>query len=581
MSKNLDDLLNELDNQNFEDQKDHDIWMKIYKVSNDFPSHEAEMEKMAFYISEVKGIHIQSEWGFFYPHTQTNDSRGLIEYPTLEEITEDHINYWKKRCEQTKNIFMKLRYMGLVLVFEKEVLKTKNYQLTCSYIELLIDICTKNRGDALDLIRYAKRALSLAKSINNKNLIENSILNLISLEDKISDISLAGTWGFCFEKLILEKEKKLTEEQKQKIVKDMEDKFDYFSKKDDLPSYFLLNTLEPLSDFYRSINDNKKLESILEVYSDRVKKYIKNVSPIVASTELINLHTLLIKNNLHSEAENILVLLNKNGKHVINNLSCIEQSHEISHEAMDELLKSNTEGPFDEMLERLILKNVISKENVLKIIELKRKQAPLLYFFGQTIIDDEGRITQKIDSNEDSESVLLREMSNSIIINSSFFDLYLREIIKKNKKSCQDLVDLIYKSPVFKVENRQIIYKGIEAFLNEDHIICVHLLIPQIEAAFKQCIDLQTESIFQKNKFKGMNFLTLDSLINKDSLKNIYDEETIFYFRCVLSDPRGLNIRNDVCHGIINADKFNFSYSLLVMHIILLLAKVNYGPSSS
>ncbi|MDC5569277.1 hypothetical protein NRB13_19105, partial [Acinetobacter baumannii] len=141
-------------------------------------------------------------------------------------------------------------YMGLVLVFEKEVLKTKNYQLTCSYIELLIDICTKNRGDALDLIRYAKRALSLAKSINNKNLIENSILNLISLEDKISDISLAGTWGFCFEKLILEKEKNLTEEQKQKIVKDMEDKFDYFSKKDDLPSYFLLNTLEPLSDFY-------------------------------------------------------------------------------------------------------------------------------------------------------------------------------------------------------------------------------------------------------------------------------------------------------------------------------------------
>ncbi len=172
-------------------------------------------------------------------------------------------------------------------------------------------------------------------------------------------------------------------------------------------------------------------------------------------------------------------------------------------------------------------------------------------------------------------------MSNSILINSSLFDFYLREIIKKNKKSCQDLVDLIYKSPVFKVENRQIIYKGVEAFLNEDHIVCIHLLIPQIEASFKQCIDIQTDSIIQKNKFKGMKFLTLDSLINKDSLKNIYDEETIFYFRCVLSDPRGINIRNDVCHGIINADKFDFSYSLLVMHIILLLAKVNYETSSS
>ncbi|WP_336040714.1 DUF4209 domain-containing protein, partial [Acinetobacter calcoaceticus] len=576
MNKNLDGLLNELDNYNFEDQKNHDIWMKIHKVSADFPSQEAEMEKMAFYISEIKGMHTQSEWSFFYPHTTTNDSRGLIEYPKLEEITEEHINYWKNRCEQTKNIFMKLRYMGLVLVFEKEVLNKKNYQLTCAYIDLLIDVCTKKIGGTLELIRYAKRALSISKSINNKNFIEKSILNLINLEDNISEINLAGTWGFCFDMLILEKEKNLTEELKQKIVKDMEDKFEYFSKIEGLPSYLLLHTLEPLSSYYRSISDNKKIEILLEVYSDRVKKHIINISPIIASTELLNLHSLLIKNNLHSEAENILVLLNKNGKHVINNLAWIEQTKEISHEDMDVLLKRNTEGPFDEVLERLILKNVISKENVLKEIEIKREQNPLLYSLNQTIVDDEGRITQKIDSNEDSESVLLREMSNSIMINSSLFDLHIRKIIKKNKKTCQDLVDLIYKSPVFKVENRQIIYKGIEAFLNEDHIVCVHLLIPQIEAAFKQCIDLQTESIFQKNKFKGMNFLTLDSLINKDSLKKIFDDETIFYFRCVLSDPRGINIRNDVCHGIINADKFNFSYSLLVMHIILLLATVNY-----
>lgn len=581
MNKNLDCLLNELDNYNFEDQKDHEIWMKIDKVSADFPSQEAEMEKMAFYISEIKGMHTKSEWSFFYPYTTTNDSRGLIEYPKLEEITEEHINYWKNRCEQTKNIFMKLRYMGLVLVFEKEVLNKKNYQLTCAYIDLLIDVCTKKIGGTLELIRYAKRALSIAKSINNKNFIEKSILNLINLEEKISEINLAGTWGFCFDILILEKEKNLTEEQKQRIVKDMEDKFDYFSKIDGLPSYLLLNTLEPLSTYYRSINDIKKLENLLEVYSDRVKKHIENVSPIVASTELVNLHSLLIKNNLHSEAENILVLLNKNGKHVINNLSWIEQSKEISQDEMEVLLKRNTKGPFNEVLERLILKNVISKENVLKKIEEKREQNPLLFFLGQTIVDDAGRITQKIDSNEDSESILIREMSNSILINSSLFDFYLREIIKKNKKSCQDLVDLIYKSPIFKVDNLQIIYKGVEAFLNEDHIVCVHLLIPQIEAAFKQCIDLQTDSIFQKNKFKGMNFLTLDSLINKDSLKNIYDDETIFYFRCVLSDPRGINIRNDVCHGIINADKFNFSYSLLVMHIILLLAKVNYETSSS
>lgn len=584
MNNNLNDLLNELDNHNFEDQKDHEIWMKIHKISVDFPSREAEMEKMAFYISEVKGMHVQSEWGFFYPHSLTNDSKGLIEYPKLEEITEDTITYWKKRCEQTKNLFMKLRYMGLVLVFENEVFKKKNPQLTCSYIELLIDVSTKNIGCNQDLIRYAKRALSLAKSIKNSELIDTSILNLINLEDKISVINLASTWGFCFETLVLGKEKKLTGLQKQKIVKDMEDKFASLSKQEDIPPYLLLNTLEPLTSYYRSIKDIEKTEGILKIYSVKVKKYIETVRPIIASSELIDLYNLLFKNHLHSEAESVLVLLNKNGSSVINDMTTFETTHEISHETMDEMLRRNTDGEFDQTFLKLILKNVISKKNVLNALEKKYDQFPLLQIFsGQTVIDESGRIKQKIEANnDDDESLIIKEMGQTIILNSSLFNVFLRKIINKNKKSCEDLVDLIYKSPVFKLENREIIFKGVEAFLNEDHIVSVHLLIPQIEAAFKKIIELQSGNILQKNKFQGMNFQTLDSLVKNDLVKNIYDDETIFYFRAVLSDPRGLNIRNDVCHGIINAEIFNFSYSLLVMHIIFLLAQIrdDISPNS-
>ncbi|WP_410567041.1 DUF4209 domain-containing protein [Acinetobacter sp. H1(2024)] len=584
MNKNLDGLLNELDNHNFEDQKDHEIWMKIHKVSVDFPSPEAEMEKMAFYISEIKGIHTQSEWSFFYPYTTTNDSRGLIEYPKLEEITEDSINYWKKRCEQTKNLFMKLRYMGLVLVFDNELFKKRNPQLTCSYIELLIDVCTKNIGNNQELIRYAERALSLSKSIKNLELINSSILNLINLEEKITDINLAGTWGFCFEKLVLGKERNLTEPQKQKIVKDMEDKFDYFSKIVGLPSYLLLYTLEPLTSYYRSIKDNEKIKSTFDVYSEKVKKHIESVRPIVASHELLELYKLLTKNHLHSEAEKVLVLLNKNGKNVINEISIVETQHKISHETMEEMFKINTEGEFEEVFLKLIRSYVISKNSLIKNIDQKYEQFPLFQVCtSQTIIDENGRIKQKINANNDgSESILIKEMSEIIISNSSFFNLFLREIINKNNKSSKKLVDLIYKSPFFKVENREIIYKGVEAFINEDHLVCVHLLIPQIEVAFKKIIELQSGNILQKNNLDGVNFQTLDSLVKNDLVKNIFDDETIFYIRTVLSDPRGLNIRNDVCHGIVNADRFDFSYSLLVMHIVFLLAqnKLDEGPST-
>jgi hypothetical protein len=582
MSKNINDLLNELDNQNSEDKKDHEIWMEIHKVNSEFPSHEAEMEKMAFYISEVKGMHVQSEWDFFFPHTITNDSRGLIEYPTFDEITEDIVDYWKKRYEQTKNLFMKLRYMGLVLVFEKKFIKKKNYQLTCAYIELLIDVSTKNIGTNQELIRYAERAIDLSKSINNPQLIDKSILNLINLEDKISDISLASTWGFCFKILVLEKEKNLTELQKQKIVKDMEDKFVFLSEKEDRPPYMLISTIESLTEYYRSNNNVKKIEEILKKYSVKIKQYVGTVRPIIASTELMDLYNLLVKNHLHDEANSVLVLLNENGDNVIKDMSMFETTHEISHEVMEDMIRKNIEGEFDQTFLKLVLKNVISKKDVLNTLEQKYEKFPLLQIFsGQTVLDDNGRIKQRIDANNDDESLLLKEMGQTIILNSSLFNFFLREIIIKNNKSCEDLVDLIYKSPVFKVENREIIFKGVEAFLNENHIVSVHLLIPQIEVAFKKIIELQSGNILQKNKFNGMNFQTLDSLIKDNLVENIYDDETIFYFRAVLSDPRGLNIRNDVCHGIVNADSFNFSYSLLIMHIIFLLARIRDDISHS
>lgn len=77
-----------------------------------------------------------------------------------------------------------------------------------------------------------------------------------------------------------------------------------------------------------------------------------------------------------------------------------------------------------------------------------------------------------------------------------------------------------------------------------------------------------------RNKSNGMNYQTLDSLVQSDLVEKVYDNKTIFYFRAVLSDPKVLNITNAVCPGIINAERFDFSYSLLIIYIIFLLAQI-------
>ncbi|UUM26097.1 DUF4209 domain-containing protein [Acinetobacter colistiniresistens] len=280
---------------------------------------------------------------------------------------------------------------------------------------------------------------------------------------------------------------------------------------------------------------------------------------------------------MHQKAEEILVLIKSYSTKIIGDLTMSETSYQITNEQLKLMIDENTEGDFEPTLLRLILKNVISKRFVLDERAKLISQFPLTAIFGSTIVDTSGRPTAKIE-NDDEEGIAFTEMKKIIILGSGLFDLFLKELLRKNNKSSQDVVDYIHKSPLFIPENKEILFKGIDAYLKEDHITSVHLLVPQIESAFRNAVEYSGGNVLRENRFDGFNYQTLDGLINNDNIKELFhdDSETIFYFRSVLSEPRGLNIRNDVCHGILRADDINFSHSLLVVHVILLLAQIKY-----
>ncbi len=83
MNSELTKLLDSLNDPLKVDLKDHDIWMALHKVAHDNPTFESEAEKMAFYISEVKGIHIQSEWDFFIHIHLQKEKEKLLSFQKL------------------------------------------------------------------------------------------------------------------------------------------------------------------------------------------------------------------------------------------------------------------------------------------------------------------------------------------------------------------------------------------------------------------------------------------------------------------------------------------------------------------
>ncbi|MCD8210884.1 MAG: DUF4209 domain-containing protein, partial [Prevotella sp.] len=118
-----------------------------------------------------------------------------------------------------------------------------------------------------------------------------------------------------------------------------------------------------------------------------------------------------------------------------------------------------------------------------------------------------------------------------------------------------------------------IIERGIEAYLQEDYLVAIHLLIPQIEEAVRLILEMNG-GVKIKPKNDAYQLKTLDDILRDPIMVNSMGEDICFYFQQIFTNVRGLNLRNDVCHGILAHEKFNFMTADLVFHALLTLGLV-------
>jgi hypothetical protein len=54
----------------------------------------------------------------------------------------------------------------------------------------------------------------------------------------------------------------------------------------------------------------------------------------------------------------------------------------------------------------------------------------------------------------------------------------------------------------------------------------------------------------------------------------IFSEDWTVYMRVLLTDPRGWNVRNNLCHGMLEPDEISDVVADRIFHVLLMLALV-------
>jgi hypothetical protein len=540
-----------------------------------------QAESMAFgfaenYPDETTG------WGTYYgPMMVMKDENGQWkEAPSIQLVTPEMIEYWARRSEEARNPLFRARYADLVWDFSKKITGTS---ADVKYAQIVIDqtiqiaegrYCEHETAVEAKL----KRALGLSLAINDHQRLKRIIQTIIHYEDRIGEDSKPGLWGFSFDLLVGNKKIVLAEGDLKKIIDDLENRLERLSseREDSLGDPFPVEAAAMrLVSFYKAKFDIENVKRVLRKYSQAFVSASKYASPMVAASWLEKVHAVLDSNGLREEADTIAVRIKEAREKSKQEMHSFSYTMELPKEEVEQYVASMTDGTAKETLDRIALQFLPRKDKLEQQVKDLAQKAPLQGLISISIHDEGGRTVATVGSVEDDlEGRVIHQLSQNLGFEGQFLYWVLDRAVSRHKLGIPEFVNHLYLSLAYDPERRTLIERGIKAHIQRDYVTSCCILVPELEAALRRLLHLAGGSIYRPNRSGGIRERTLEEIMRDPIIEKMLGADVITYFRALLTDQRGWNVRNNVCHGLLNPNSFGVAVSNRLVHCLLLLSLI-------
>ena len=205
-------------------------------------------------------------------------------------------------------------------------------------------------------------------------------------------------------------------------------------------------------------------------------------------------------------------------------------------------------------------------EENLQEVEKAIEEHPLLFLVSNTIYDSNNIPLKHATSIEENKQIAL---VRNEVLGIEFFATLAQKIIESifhaaGRPSIEDLTEF-FTTPHIPTEIAVNIAVVFDWYLKGEYDAAAHLLVPRIEAVLRNLVQKVGIAVYREaSGVKAGSVLTLAELLN--CIKGRIDESWRRYYLTLLTDPMGINLRNRICHGLI--DQVDSSHTALLLHVI-------------
>jgi hypothetical protein len=174
--------------------------------------------------------------------------------------------------------------------------------------------------------------------------------------------------------------------------------------------------------------------------------------------------------------------------------------------------------------------------------------------------------------DDDEEGRVVHHAGEKIGWHSGLLAMLFDKIREKYSPTAAQLADYIEGSPLYSKERRQLLERGLQAWLDGDSVVAAHLLVPQVEAALRVLCTESGGSIMSRNRVGGFNVDGMGAVLHEAALRATMPADFRFHLASLFTDPRGLNVRNHLAHGMSLPQTLSTYLCNWLVHAVLMLA---------
>ena len=400
---------------------------------------------------------------------------------------------------------------------------------------------------------------------------KNVVGAMLEYEKRLGEDDSPGTWGDVFSLLLLDRRAKIQDSVKSEVLLDQIQRFTRICAKPETNTHSIRYGYELLRDYFL-LEKGKTPLWIREEFSRwMIEHALKDSEPMRSQVNLISTFFTLVEKEKNDEmSERVLLMCEEIGLRVVSSLKANTFMTEIPVQKIADCVERQLAKDKDAFLSWIAFSFVIS-EKLLRESVLKASEDCIWYRFAPPVeIDRYGRPLNAVVVNDNGDGMLFHEGKRAVYLHFHSCLFAIREYLTRTQNPVKEIAEHCYKSPVFDESHKLLFERGIRAFVEKDYITCISILVPEIEHTIRHLA--RKMEIPSWEPFRGHTFhvKTLGTLIDDRRISQALGQ-LLFEMKIVFSDPRGFNIRNDFCHGLLSEEDYNELSCVMLIHIVLYL----------